>query len=295
LQRDDVFSTILKGSRGLVCGDRRQIMGLIFDRQIATYYDSWFQSPQGRAIDRSIEHLILALLNPRPGERILDIGCGTGNHLLMLNKLGLDVSGIDASPLMIDKARERLGHRCGLETGMAEDLPFDDNQFDLAVLINTLEFLDDPLQALREAGRVAHRKVFIGVINSLSWNGLIKRIQGYLGDPLFGQARFYNIWQLKSLLLAGYGRVPISWGCIRIRPLFIEGMSPLTKNVCNWEHSPFGSFLGLSATMLCRIKTDNLPLKIRLKKAGQSLIGAKTLEDLNRSKGAQGDERGLPV
>jgi ubiquinone/menaquinone biosynthesis C-methylase UbiE len=269
-------------------------MGLVFDRDTSNLYDSWYHSPQGRAIDRSIEHLVVALLNPRPGERILDIGCGAGNHLLMFNKLGLDVNGIDASPHMIDRARKRLGYRCTLETGRAENLPFDDNQFDLAVLINTLEFLDDPLQAVREAGRVASRKVFIGVINSLSWNGFTKKIQGYLGDPLFGHARFYNLWQLKSFLLAGYGPVPISWGCIRIRPNFIDGIGAFTRNRLNWEHSPFGSFLGLSATMVCRVKTDNLPLKIRLKKASQSLIGAKTFEDLNRGYGA-GDERGLPL
>ena len=270
-------------------------MGLIFDNHIATIYESWHQSSHGRAIDRSLEQLLLALLDPRPGERVLDIGCGTGNHLLIFSKLGLDVSGIDASPHMIHKAKERLGRRCTLKTGRAEDLPFDDNEFDLAVLINTLEFLDDPIQALREAGRVAKRNVFIGVINSFSWNGLLKRIQGYLGDPLFGRAKFYNLWQLKSLLQMAYGHVPISWGCIRIRPSFIEEISPLAKDLWGRRQFPFGCFLGISATMLYRVKTDNLPLKIRLKKARQSLIGAKTLEDVKRSKGARGDERGIPV
>jgi len=47
--------------------------------------------------------------------------------------------------------------------------------------------------------------------------------------------------------------------------------------------------------MVYRIKTDNLPLKIRLKKAGPSLIGARTLEDLRRGKGVEKNEKGLPV
>jgi len=270
-------------------------MGLIFDKNTARIYDSWYHSLHGRAIDRSIEQLILALLDPRPGERVLDIGCGTGNHLLIFSKLGLDVSGIDASPHMVDKARERLGQRCNLKIQAAENLPFDDNEFDLAVFINTLEFLDNPLQALREAGRVANRKVFIGVINSLSWNGLLRRVQGYLGDPLFGRARFYNLWQLKAFLYKAYGRVPISWDCARTRPSFIEGIRPFGRRLWDWKRCPFGSFLGISATMSYRFKTDNLPLKIKLKKASQSLIGANTIEDLNRCKGAHGNERGLSL
>lgn len=270
-------------------------MGLIFDKKSAEAYESWYQSPHGRVIDGAIEDLVVALLDPEPGERVLDIGSGAGNHLLIFSKMGMDVSGIDASAHMVDKARERLGHRCTLKKGFAEDLPFDDNEFDMAVLINTLEFLDDPLQALREAGRVASKKVFIGVINSLSWAGLLKRTQGYLGDQCFGNARFYNLWQLKSLIQMAYGPVPISWGCIKVQPSIIEKIRPFGKRPWRWQHSPFGSFLGVSATMIYRVKTDNLPLKVRIQKAGESLVGAKRLGEFNRNKGVEGDERGLPV
>ena len=270
-------------------------MGLIFDKKIEQAYKTWYRSSQGRTIDRSIEKLIVALLEPKPGERVLDIGCGSGNHLLVFSKLGLNVSGIDASPHMINKAEERLGKRCGLRTGTAESLPFEDNEFDLAVFINSLEFLDDPLRALREAGRVANSKVFVGVINSISWNGLLRRAQGYLGDPLFNRARFYNFWQMKSLLQMAYGPVPVSWECITIRPSFVEGLMPFGKNLWEGRHSPFGFFLGFSVKMHYRIKTDNLPLKVKLKKAGNSLIGARTLEELKRGKGDPGHERGLPV
>jgi ubiquinone/menaquinone biosynthesis C-methylase UbiE len=270
-------------------------MGLIFDKNIAEFYESWYHSPHGRAIDRSIERLIVALLDPRPGERILDIGCGAGNHLITFSRLGLDVSGIDASSYMIQKARERLGHRCTLRTGLAEDLPFEDNEFDLAVMINTMEFLDNPLIALREAGRVANKKVFIGVINSLSWNGLVRRIQGYFGDPLFGRSRFYNLWQLKSFLREAYGPAPLSWACIKIHPAFIEDMKSFEKTLKKLRHSPFGSFLGISATMTYRVKADGLPLRIKMEKPSRSFIGAGSLSHLKRSKGVHADERGIPV
>lgn len=260
-------------------------MGLIFDKNVAGLYKSWYHSPQGRKIDGSIEQLIVSLLDPTAGERVLDIGCGTGNHLLYFSRMGLDVSGVDASSYMIDKAKKRLGHRCTLKIGRAENLPFDDNEFDLAVFINTIEFLDDPLQALREAGRVAKRKVFVGVLNSLSLSGLMKSIQGYFGDPLFSRTRCYNLWQVKSLLRMAYGNAPVSWGCIDIWPSFIEETGTFGMHFRDIGHLPFGSFLGISATMIYKIMTDNLPLKDRLKKASQSLVGARTLEDLNRNRG----------
>jgi len=126
-------------------------MGLIFDENSAGFYQSWHRSSQSRAIEKSMEQLVLSLIDPEPGERVLDIGCGTGNHLIMFNKLGLNVSGVDASSHMVQEAKSRLGHRSTIKVGMAEDLPFDDNEFDLAVLVNTLEILYKPLLALLEA------------------------------------------------------------------------------------------------------------------------------------------------
>ncbi|HPJ67718.1 MAG TPA: class I SAM-dependent methyltransferase [Desulfobacteraceae bacterium] len=270
-------------------------MGLIFDKNINKLYESWYQTPQGRIIDKSIEWLIKKLLDPRPGERILDIGCGTGNHLIIFNKLGLDLTGIDASPNMVDKARLRLGQRCTFKTGRAEDLPFDDNEFDFAVFINSLEFLDDPLQALKEAGRVTNKKVFIGVINSISWTGLRNKIQGCMGNNLFNNAKFYNLWQLKSLLKRAYGPVPISWCSIKKDSTLLENMYPFSSIDLKAINSPFSPFLGMSARIVYKYKTDNLLLRSKLKKTRQSLVGVRTLGDLNRTDGAYKDERSLPL
>jgi len=254
-------------------------MTLIFDRNSARFYESWRRSSQSRAIERSLDTVVRSVLDPIPGERLLDIGCGDGTHLLMFNRIGLDVTGVDASADMVETARSRLGHRSHLRVGVAEDLPFDDNEFDLAALIHTLEFLDNPLPALREAGRVARRKVFVGVFNSLSCTGILKRIQGFFGDPLFGQATFYNLWQIKSLIQLAYGNIPISWECIRIIPSFLQEMVPWGTEVLGNRHSPFGFFLGLSASLVYRVHTDQTPLKVRLQAAGQSLFPARPIEE----------------
>jgi len=152
--------------------------------------------------------------------------------------------------------------------------------------------MDNPLQALREAGRVAGSKVFVGVLNSLSWNGILNKFHGYFNDPLFGQATFYNLWQIKSLMQLAYGPVPISWGCIKVVPGFLEDSRPSNKAFWNWKHSPFGFFLGLSATMVYTVRTENLPLKAKFKTASQALISARVLKE---TRGVQKSERGLSI
>jgi len=246
-------------------------MGLIFDIHSARLYESWYHSPKGRAMDIFVEKLLSSLLDLQPGERGLDIGCGAGNHLLLLNKLDLDINGVDASPYMISLAKERLGDRCSLKTGMAEDLPYDDNEFDLAILINTLEFLDNPSQALREAGRVAKKKVFIGAMNSLSWYSMCNRLKGPFCETLLNHVRYYSLWELKSYVQIAFGNVPISWKGTQILPSFFGRLEKLIPELYRPGHWPVGPFLGLAATITYRVKTDNLPLKIRVGKTKRSI------------------------
>lgn len=260
-------------------------MGLIFTEKTAERYHSWYRSPQGRAANEAMEHLMLALLEPQPGERVLDIGSGFGDHLLKLGRLGLDTTGIDASPHMILRARERLGHHCTLKPGFAEDLPFEDNAFDLAVLVFTLEFLDDPLQALREAGRVARRKVFIGAFNALSLQGLQKWLEGCFGDHLFQHARFFNLWQMKTLLRNAYGDSPADWACAPATGDRSAIRNPEEGATRMLRRNPFRFMLGVSVTMRYMVKTDNLPIKVALKRASHSLMGVKSFQDENYNEG----------
>jgi ubiquinone/menaquinone biosynthesis C-methylase UbiE len=260
-------------------------MGLIFDQRLDQIYDSWQSSRQGQALHGALKDGVKTLLDPRPGERILDIGCGSGRHLSILKDLGLSMSGLDASPYMLERAERRLGLRCSLTVGRAEDLPFEDNEFDLVILIHTLEFLDDPLPALREAARVARRKVFVGIQNSLSFKGLFIRVQGQFGNPLFSHLKLYDLWTLKSLMESAYGPVPISWTCIPGKRSPFHGLA----------RSPFACFLGVSAAIVCRMRANPLPLKIRWKEAGQPLVGARSVADLHRDGGVHGHTRGLSL
>ena len=263
-------------------------MGLIFDAGAARLYEAWYQSPQGRAMETLVQKSVSTLLELQPGERVLDIGCGEGNHLLLLSGVGLRGTGLDASPYMVRRARERLGHRATLDVGKAEDLPYQDNEFDVALFINTLEFLDDPIEALREAGRVARRGVFIAVTNSLSWYGLCMKLRNLFRKSLFAYAASYNLWEMKSFVRSALGDVPIRWRSAQVRAPALEKIGGFLSERWYLEKCPFGSFLGISATIQYTMRTIQNPLKVQLGQAGRPVVRGATM-------GEARNERSLPL
>ena len=90
---------------------------------------------------------VLGLLDPKPGERILDLGCGAGQLTAALVDKGCEVIGIDRSPDMIAQARENFPHldvRVGDATNFELDCPVD------AVFSNaTLHWVKDARAAIR--------------------------------------------------------------------------------------------------------------------------------------------------
>ncbi len=90
----------------------------------------------------------------QPGDRVLDVGCGTGVFLEAVSKLGARPHGLDASRSLLRIARARVP-QAELRVGDAELLPFDDDGFDAVTGFNSFFFADDMVAALREAGRVA--------------------------------------------------------------------------------------------------------------------------------------------
>jgi len=236
-------------------------MGRVFDDEAMRAYEAWASSREGKAVERGLEGLFRVLVEPQPRERIVDIGCGSGSHLILFGRMGLSGWGVEPSEAVLQKARRRLGERVILRRGRAEDLPFEDNSFDIAALINTLEFVEDPLEALREAGRVARRRVFVGVFNGFSWGGLFKGLKAWGGHPLFSGCRFYHLWELKGLFREAFGDVPVSWGCVRA---YRKGNHPPPASG-RMERSPFGTFLGVCAAMGYTFRTEGIPLTVRIK------------------------------
>jgi len=103
----------------------------------------------------------VAAVVPR-GARVLEVGCGPGQlSIRMAREYGLDVSGLDLDPAMIERARrnaERAGNgnerRPAFGVGDVASLPFPDASFDLVVSTLSMHHWADPAAGLAEIGRV---------------------------------------------------------------------------------------------------------------------------------------------
>ena len=117
----------------------------------ATQYDI-FTRLMGLGVNRPNSRMIIEMANIKPGEKILDVGCGTGNLTLTAKKYAGasgSVSGIDASPEMIGVAQEkakRSGIEAVFELGLIEKMPFPDASFDVVISRLVIHHLPDDLK-----------------------------------------------------------------------------------------------------------------------------------------------------
>jgi SAM-dependent methyltransferase len=110
----------------------------------------WWYVGRRRIIQSLVERISTTLKT----ERILDVGCGTGANLKMLAAFG-KAEGVDISPQAVDFCHER-----GLDSvklGAIEQLPYENNSFDLVTALDVIEHLDDDAAGLREMRRVLRR------------------------------------------------------------------------------------------------------------------------------------------
>lgn len=93
----------------------------------------------------------------RPGERVLDLGCGTGNASLAAARLGAVVTAVDPAARLVSVAEARAraeGLALRGVVGAAEALPFDDGAFDAVLSVFAVIFADEPARAAAEVVRV---------------------------------------------------------------------------------------------------------------------------------------------
>lgn len=96
----------------------------------------------------------IAALAPRPGEHVLDLGCGTGRAAELIGRTGARVTGVDHSPLMVETARRRCGDRATIAAARFDRLPLNDAGVDAVFACNTLYFWHDEAAILGELRRV---------------------------------------------------------------------------------------------------------------------------------------------
>lgn len=229
---------------------------MIADEEIAHDHDDpWLQTPQGHYVRRREKDLILDLVEPRRNERLLDIGCGTGENLALFINSGCDVTGIDSSAPRLAVAREKLGLKAELYQGKAEDLPFSDNEFNIVSMILSLRFTDNPEKAISEAIRVCQGRVFLGVHNKYSVAALQQWIGSIFHPSIYKAIRFYDVLALKRLVRGLLPGVQIRWGSVIFLPKGWYRFAMPLEEAIPFANNPFGTFLGLSFPVNFTLRT----------------------------------------
>jgi demethylmenaquinone methyltransferase / 2-methoxy-6-polyprenyl-1,4-benzoquinol methylase len=136
-------------------------------------------------------------VDPRPGQRILDVATGTGLVASALAGRGADVVGLDQSAQMLAGAQAKLAadpalaERVTLVRGLAERLPFDDRSFDGLTFTYLLRYVDDRAAAMVELARVVRPGGRIGMVEfgvpSEGWARELWRVYTRVGLPLIGR------------------------------------------------------------------------------------------------------------
>jgi demethylmenaquinone methyltransferase/2-methoxy-6-polyprenyl-1,4-benzoquinol methylase len=148
--------------------------------------------------DQRWRRALVAAVDPRPGQRVLDVATGTGLVAFELVGRGASaVVGLDQSEEMLSAARAQLAARPQLRDritfirGEAEALPFDDGEFDALTFTYLLRYVDDRVATMGELARVVRPGGRIGMVEfAVPRHTLLKsawRVHTRAGLPLLGR------------------------------------------------------------------------------------------------------------
>jgi ubiquinone/menaquinone biosynthesis C-methylase UbiE len=170
----------------------------------ASTYDSKFTKWTKRT-----HPFIIDELRREPVAAVLDVGCGTGTLLSTMDG-SIRKAGLDISPEMLNRAREKLGLDVDLRVGDSEQLPWTDNSFDAVTISLSFHHYENTQTVLREIRRVltGRGRVIIGdMCPRFPLHGLINL---FMRLSRGGDVHLYSEKEMRALL-SETGFQDISW------------------------------------------------------------------------------------
>jgi 2-polyprenyl-3-methyl-5-hydroxy-6-metoxy-1,4-benzoquinol methylase len=191
-----------------------------------TYDKYGSENPVVRRLMASFERTLDELMAQARPQSLLDVGCGEGVlvHRWALSMPQARLVGIDLEEQSIQAGwAEREAPNLEYRTTGAEDLPFAEDEFELASAIEVLEHVPDPEHTVAEMARCASRHLLVSVPREPLWRMLNMARGAYLGE-LGNTPGHLNHWSKRSFtkLLARHGEVvearsPFPWTMLLVR------------------------------------------------------------------------------
>jgi 2-polyprenyl-3-methyl-5-hydroxy-6-metoxy-1,4-benzoquinol methylase len=209
----------VSGASGVTVSDDGIVTGNTYDK-----YGS--ENPVVRRLMAGFERTLDELMTQARPRSLLDVGCGEGVlvHRWALSMPQARLVGIDLEEESIQAGwAEREAPNLEYRTMPAEDLPFAENEFELASAIEVLEHVPDPEHTVAEMARCASRHLLVSVPREPLWRMLNMARGAYL--PQLGNTPGHlNHWSKRSFvkLLARHGEVvearsPFPWTMLLVR------------------------------------------------------------------------------
>jgi S-adenosylmethionine-dependent methyltransferase len=175
----------------------------------AEKYAAYLETPEGRLrSDLAFANLqdFICTTQTKNSLRALDLGCGTGATAVRLAQLGMHVTLLDSSQAMLDIAKRTVqeagvADKVVLQHGDAMRLTnlFQDASFDVILCHNVLEYLDDPILALRGAARVLRNSSAILSVLVRNRAGEVFKAAILAGDLAAAENNLTAEWAQESL------------------------------------------------------------------------------------------------
>ena len=278
----------------------------MWDKAAAERYEAWYATPRGAFALAREQRLMADMISPwqRRNHSLLEIGCGAGHFLEMFYDGGFDVTGLDKSEAMLEKARERMGHRATLRVGDATHLPFDDDEFDYVAIVTALECIKNPEAALAESFRVAQRGVVVAYLNSWSVYRqeqhiarLCRHIRHFVGGRMAKvtdtappsperkralDSPWFNLVSICRVIRKASGRRPSSFRSTLFSPSFFwSGVKPFSLS---WAHLlPFGAVSVVRIDLMPVAATTTVIRTPKIAQAARAHAGIISMDSSNKN------------